>query len=83
MARYLRDLYRVRQSAAEVIRGATCEDLCLACEAAKCACLYDAVTVTLEGSAIIVKRCWKSTHRELALLFSEDTTSMQIVNHYL
>jgi hypothetical protein len=72
----------MRQSAAEVIRRSAREDLRLACEAAKCACLYDAITVTLEGSAIIARRCGKSTRGKPVLIFPKDTTSMQIVNHY-
>jgi hypothetical protein len=81
VARYLRYLHRVGQATAKVVRRATGKDLCLAGKTSKGASLNDAVAVTLEGCPVVAGGRWKCTYRETALVFAEDTTGMQIVDH--
>jgi hypothetical protein len=53
VARHLGNLHGVRQSAAEVIRGATGKYLGLSCKAAKGPCLNHSIAITLEGCTVI------------------------------
>ena len=83
MARHLRDLHGMGQATAEMVRGATGEHLRLTCEAAKGARLHDTVAVPLKGCAIVAGGRRKGTDREHALVFTEDTQGMQVVDHRL
>ena len=81
MARDLCDFHGVREAAAKVVRGAAGEDLSFAGKAAEGARLNDAVAVTLKGSAAIALWRRKDARRKLALVFTEDTTGVQVVSH--
>ncbi len=81
--RHLRDLHRMRQPAAKVIRRAAGKHLRLARQPAKRARLHHAIAVTLKRRAVVAGGRWKFADRKPALVFTEDTAGMQIVNHRL
>ena len=83
VASHLRDLHRVSQAAAEMVRCATREYLRLTRQPAERARLHNAVAVALKGRAIVAGGSRKRTSREHALVFTEDTQGMQVVNHRL
>ena len=64
-----------------MVGGAAGEDLCLARETAKGARLHHAVAVALKGGAVIAGWSWIRPHREFALVFSEDTAGVQVMDH--
>jgi hypothetical protein len=77
----LRDLNSMGEATAEVVGGATGEDLGFSCEATEGASLHNALTVALEGRARGAKRRGIDTGQERIVRVSCDRASMQIDWH--
>jgi hypothetical protein len=77
----LRDLNGMGEAAAEVVGGATGEDLGFSCEATEGAGLHNAFAITLEGRARGTKWRGIDAIQERIVLVSCNRASMQIDRH--
>jgi hypothetical protein len=78
---HLRDLDRMRQPAAKMIRRAACKYLRLSGQPAECSRLNDTIPVTLEWRAPIARWRWECTNRETLHLGAEHAATVKIKVH--